>query len=294
VTEARDDRVIGGPSTYSIVGVDPEAGEAGVAVQSKFLSVGAFVPWARGGTGAVATQAMADITFGPQGLDYLDEGRSPEEVVEVLLAGDDMAAHRQVGVVAADGRSASYTGPECFEFANSVTGPGFAAQGNILTSLEVAPTMAETFSSHGGPLASRLLTSLAAGQEAGGEKRGMESAAMLVVKPDGGYGGNHDRWLDLRVDHHDDPITELAKLYDLHNLYFGKTERGDLLDFDLGLQQEVEGILRSIGWWEPHDDLERALFAWLGWHNLEERGLGMKHLDPLVLDELRKAKEENG
>ena len=213
-----------GPSTYSIVGADPEAGECGVAVQSKFLAVGAFVPWARGGVGAVATQAYAEITYGSRGLDLLESGLSPEDTIDRLTGDDEMRSHRQVGVVAADGRSASYTGEECFEYAVSVTGDGFAAQGNILSNPDVPEAMAETFRGSSGRLADRLLAALTAGETAGGEKRGMESAALLVVKPGGGYGGNHDRWLDLRIDHSDTPIEDLSGLLDLHTLYFGRTE----------------------------------------------------------------------
>jgi uncharacterized Ntn-hydrolase superfamily protein len=261
-------------------------------VQSKFLSVGAFVPWARGGVGAVATQAMADVMFGPRGLALLESGVEPEEAITELLAGDDMASHRQVGLVAANGRAASYTGADCFEYAVSRTGEGFAAQGNILTSNNVVDAMAETFMATEGVLAMRLLAALSAGQEAGGEKRGMESAALVVVKPGAGYGGNHDGWLDLRVDHADDPITELHGLLDLHMLFFGKSAPQDLLAFDASRRREVEDILVAIGWSERGSDLEQGLFSWLGWHNLEERWLGMEELDPLVLRELRAARKE--
>ncbi len=215
-----------GPSTYSIVAADPEAGECGVAVQSKFLAVGAFVPWARGGVGAVATQAFAEITYGNRGLELLESGLSPDDTIDRLTADDEMRGHRQVGVVAADGRSASYTGEDCFEHAVSVTGDDFAAQGNILSNAEVPEAMATAFRGSSGRLADRLLAALAAGEGAGGEKRGLESAALLVVRPGGGYGGNHDRWLDLRIDHSDSPIEDLGGLVDLHTLYFGRTERG--------------------------------------------------------------------
>ena len=153
-----------------------------MAVQSKFLAVGAFVPWARGGVGAVATQAFAEITYGNRGLALLESGRLPEDVIESLVADDEMRSHRQVGIVAADGTSATYTGEECFEHAVGVAGAGFAAQGNILSSPDVPVAMATTFTATPGRLADRLLASLAAGEEAGGEKRGMESAALLVVR----------------------------------------------------------------------------------------------------------------
>lgn len=279
-----------GPSTYSIVGADPEAGECGVAVQSKFLAAGAIVPFARGGVGAVATQAFANITYGPRGLDLLELGSSPQQAVDTLTGADDQAAHRQVGIVAADGTAASFTGDECFEYALHRTGDGFAAQGNILTGPDVVDAMADAFTSTAGPLAARLLAALTAGEEAGGEKRGMESAALLVVRPGGGYGGGHDRWLDLRVDHDDEPISALRRLVDLHDLYFGSSDPGDLLAFDQELRDEVTGLLRDLGWWDDEAGLEGNLVGWVGWHNLEERWLDMDRLDPLVLRELRKAR----
>jgi uncharacterized Ntn-hydrolase superfamily protein len=274
-------------STYSIVGADPDAGECGVAVQSKFLAVGAFVPWARGGVGAVATQAYAEITFGNRGLELLESGLSPEEVVEALVTADDMREHRQVGIVAADGRSATFTGGECFEHALGVSGENFAAQGNILTSPGVPHAMAEAFGSAPGDLAHRLLAALEAGEAAGGEKRGMESAALLVVRPGGGYGGNHDRWLDLRVDHSDSPIEELRRLLDLHTLYFGRTSEEDLLVFDEKIREEVRASLERLGWWNPERSLEENLQAWMGWHNLEERWADAERIDPVVLEQLR-------
>lgn len=279
----------GGPSTYSIVGADPEAGECGVAVQSKFLSVGAFVPWARGGVGAVATQAFAEVTYGNRGLDLLESGLSPDEAVESLVSADDMRDHRQVGIVAADGRSATFSGADCFEHATGVSGKNFAAQGNILTSPGVPEAMAKTFAGRAGNLASRLLTALAAGQEAGGEKRGMESAALLVVRPGGGYGGNNDRWLDLRVDHSDNPIDDLGRLLDLHTLYFGTTPEEDLLRLDDATRAEVRDLLEAAGWWDQGQSVEDNLQSWMGWHNLEERWADGGGLDPVVLRELRTA-----
>jgi uncharacterized Ntn-hydrolase superfamily protein len=278
-----------GPSTYSIVGTDPAAGECGVAVQSKFLAVGAFVPWARGGIGAVATQAYAEITYGSRGLELLESGLSPEDTIDRLTGHDEMRGHRQVGIVAADGSSASFTGEECFEHAGGVTGKNFAAQGNILTNAEVPQAMASAFLDTRGELAERLLAALAAGEEAGGEKRGMESAALLVVRPGGGYGGNHDRWLDLRIDHSDRPIEDLRGLLDLHTLYFGRTAEDELLPFDAGLQTEVTRILDSIEWADQVGSLDERIQSWLGWHNLEERWVGVERIDPVVLRELRSA-----
>jgi uncharacterized Ntn-hydrolase superfamily protein len=276
-------------STYSIVGADPEAGECGVAVQSKFLAVGAFVPWAKGGVGAVATQAFAEITYGNRGLDLLESGLSPQEVIDDLVGEDEMRKHRQAGIVAADGRSATFTGSECFEHATGIAGKNFAAQGNILTSPDVPEAMAKTFTTSDGNLAARLLAALAAGEKAGGEKRGMESAALLVVKPGGGYGGNNDRWLDLRVDHSDSPIEELGRLLDLHTLHFGRTSPDEMLPFDDDRQAEVKAMLEAAGWWDPETSLEENFQAWLGWHNLEERWVAMDRVDPVVLRQLSEA-----
>ncbi len=287
-----NDTETSGLSTYSIVGSDPEAGECGVAVQSKFLAVGAFVPWAAGGIGAVAVQAYPDITHGRHILDLLEDGLSPEAALEAILADDELRDNRQIGVVSAEGESSSFTGDACFEHARSVTGPGFAAQGNILSSPAVADAMAETFTAESGPLAERLLSALEAAQAAGGEKRGMESAAMVVVRPNGGYGGNHDRWLDLRVDHSDQPIAGLRRLFELHTLYFGQSSPEDLLALDEGLATEVESILRAIHWWDADSSLEDNLFSWMGWHNLEERRAPSGQIDPLVWRELRKSKKE--
>ncbi len=209
-----DPRVI---STFSIAASDPSAGEVGVAVQSKYLAVGAVVPWARAGVGAVATQAMGFAGFGPRILDALTAGQSPQSSMEAALATDRMAAHRQVGVVSASGQSASHTGAECMAWAGGLTGHGFAAQGNILAGEAVVREMARTFEGAAGPLAGRLLAALEAGQAAGGDKRGEQSAALIVEQS--GYadatGLGIDRMIDLRVDDHPHPITELRRLLDL-------------------------------------------------------------------------------
>ncbi len=276
--------------TYSIVGADPEAGEVGVAVQSKFLAVGAIVPWARGGVGAVAVQAYPDVTTGARALDLLAEGEDPTAVLRTVVAADERADERQVGVVAADGRSASHTGAACFDHAGSRTGPGYAAQGNVLTSPQVLDALAGTFAEGTGRLAVRLLDALRAGQDAGGERRGMESAALMVCRPGGGYGGNHDRYLDLRVDHADDPIAGLRDLLVVHDHLVLPTPRAEWLPLDEELRDEIRGELVAAGWLERGADdaaVTRQLEQWLGWENLEERWLGPMWLDPVVLGHLR-------
>jgi uncharacterized Ntn-hydrolase superfamily protein len=274
--------------TFSIVAADPAADEVGVAVQSKFLAVGALVSWARGGVGAVATQAFADVSLGPRGLDLLADGVEPSAAVERLLAGDGQRETRQVGLVDATGRAASFTGAECFEHASSVLGEGFACQGNIMATGRVVPAMAEAFEAATGPLAERMLETLRAAQREGGDRRGQESSALLVAKPGGGYGGTHDRYIDLRVDHHDAPIEELARLLELHRFYFQRPADADLLAADPALEAEIGELLDSVGKRSPDQDLWDALFDYMGWENLEERWAGPGRIDPQVLEYLRR------
>jgi len=274
--------------TFSIVAADPETEEVGVGVQSKFLAVGALVSWARAGVGAVATQAFADVTFGPLGLDAMAEGLTPQEALDRLMAGDEGRESRQVGLVDATGRSASFTGSECFEHASSVTGEGFACQGNIMATDRVVPAMAEVFRGAAGPLPERMMEALRAAQREGGDRRGQESAALLVAKPGGGYGGTHDRYIDLRVDHHEAPIEELARLLELHRFYFRRPADADLVAADPALEAEIGELLVSLGKRSPDQDLWDALFDYMGWENLEERWVGPGRIDPQVLEYLRR------
>jgi uncharacterized Ntn-hydrolase superfamily protein len=204
------------PSTFSIVAADPEAGEAGVAVASRFFAVGTVVPFAKAGVGAVATQSNANTTFGPRGLELLEKGLRPDEVVAVLTRADEGREQRQLGVVAAGGASATYTGPKCNAWAGGRSGPGYAVQGNILTGEEVVAAMEKAFlGSKGKPLAERLYAAIVAGDAAGGDSRGRQSAALVVVRAKGGYNGFTDRAVDLRVDDHASPIVELGRLLGL-------------------------------------------------------------------------------
>lgn len=266
---------------------DPEADEVGVAVQSKFLAVGSLVSWARGGIGAVATQALADVSLGPRGLDLLAAGMEPAEALERLLDGDEQRETRQVGLVDARGRAASFTGAECIEFASSVLGEGFACQGNIMATDRVVPAMAEAYRAAEGPLAERLLEALRAAQREGGDRRGQESAVLLVAKPGGGYGGNHDRYIDLRVDHHNEPIEELARLLDLHQLYLRRPSEDEVVPVDAELEAEIGRHLTHLGKRSRGQDLWDALFDYMGWENLEERWVGKGRIDQRVLDYLR-------
>src|SRR5918995_4507976 len=211
-------------ATYSIAACDLEAGRWGVATQSKFLGVGSVVPWAEPHVGAIATQAYANPRYGPEGLALLREGLSAEEVVERLTSEDEGRDHRQLGVVDQEGRSASFTGAECLDWAGGRTGTGYAAQGNILVSQETVDAIAETFEQTvGKPVAERLLDCLDAAHAAGGDSRGQQSAALLVVQKDGGYANLSDVAVDLRVDDHQRPLDELRRLHGLHDAIFGKT-----------------------------------------------------------------------
>jgi uncharacterized Ntn-hydrolase superfamily protein len=273
-------------ATYSLVACDLATREWGVAVQSKFPAVGAVVPWAEPEVGAVATQAMANVSYGPKGLELLREGRSAPQVLARLTEDDDEREHRQVGIVDVAGRGATYTGPSCLPWAGGVTGEGYAAQGNILVSEETVVALARTFeASAGQALAVRLLKALAAAQRAGGDRRGQQSAALYVVKKDSGYGASSDVLVDLRVDDHPRPIEELERLWGIHDLLFGRTPDEDWLEVDAALASELRGRLAALG---HEGDLEQALTAWAGVENLEERVRGADRVDPVLLAELRK------
>lgn len=207
-------------STFSIVGYDPSNGDLGIAVQSKFFAVGAVVPWAEAGVGAIATQSWANTTFGPRGLELLKIGLSAKQTLDHLIKDDKGKNTRQVGIVDANGNAANYTGEECHDWAGAISGEHFTAQGNILTGEEVVKAMGSTFEKSKGELADRLLDALIAGQEKGGDKRGQQSAALFVVRKNGGYSGFNDRYVDLRVDDHQKPIQELKRLLDIHKKFF--------------------------------------------------------------------------
>jgi uncharacterized Ntn-hydrolase superfamily protein len=272
--------------TYSIAACDTERGQWGVATQSKFLAVGSVVPWAEPGVGAVATQAYANPRYGPDGLALLRAGHDAAEVVERLTAADDDRDQRQLGVVDARGGSATYTGAKCHDWAGGRIGPCFAAQGNILVSEATADALAETFvATAERPLAERLLACLAAAQAAGGDRRGQQSAALLVVEADGGYAGLSDVAVDLRVDDHAAPVSELERLYAIHDALFGKTPPEDWLDVDAALAAELTERLAALGY---DDALQDAYVAWAGAENLEERVDGIGRIDPVVLEELRR------
>jgi len=269
-------------STYSICACDLAAGQWGVATQSKFLAVGSVVPWAAPHVGAIATQSYANPRYGPEGLELLREGFSAEDVVERLTAADGERALRQLGIVDGEGRAATFTGEECHAWAGGRTGSGYAAQGNILVSGDTVDALAETFEATGGrPLAERLLDCLDAAEAAGGDSRGRQSAALLVVERDGGYASLSDTLVDLRVDDHPDPLVELRRIHRLHDLLFGTTPRQDWIPVDDALRAELAERLARAG--------QPSLAAWAGVENLEERVEGDDAIDPVVLERLREA-----
>jgi uncharacterized Ntn-hydrolase superfamily protein len=273
-------------ATYSIAACDLEAQQWGVATQSKFLGVGSVVTWAEPQTGAVATQAYANPRYGPDGLALLRDGLSAEEVVERLTSADEGRNHRQLGVVDGEGGSATFTGSECMEWAGGRTGPCYAAQGNILVSAATVEAIASTFErTAGAPLAERLLDCLDAAQAAGGDRRGQQSAALLVVEREGGYAGLSDSVVDLRVDEHARPLEELRRIYGLHQAIFGKTPREQWVEVEGALADELRERLARLGY---EGELGDAFFTWAGNENLEERVDGVEAVDPVVLEELRR------
>jgi uncharacterized Ntn-hydrolase superfamily protein len=306
--------------TFSIVAHDSATGDLGVAVQSKFLAVGAVVPWARAGVGAVATQAFANVAYGPDALAALASGAAATEALDRLVAADALSAQRQVGIVDAAGRAASHTGRQCFRWAGGRVGEGFAAQGNILAGPEVVDALAERFVAGGLPFAELLVACLADADTAGGDRRGRQSAALLVVRAGGGYGGGNDRWIDLRVDDHADPIAELGRVLALQRLYFDRPAAADLVPLDPALAAELRTRLTSLGAGaggslgatyqpmsgdgDPEDprpaigaaralpdgwdaSWQRALTDWMAVENLEERTAAPGWIDPRVVEFIR-------
>ncbi len=265
---------------HSVDGADGGTVSLGVAVASKFLAVGAAVPAGAADIGAIATQAFANLAYRPDGLRLLGEGRSAQETLDALTAADEGRDQRQAGVVDASGRSATFTGAGCHDWAGGRTGDGYAVQGNILTGPDVVEAMERAWLGSEGRLADRLLAALTAGDLAGGDRRGRQSAALLVVRRAGGYGGTSDVEVDLRVDDHPDPVPELGRLLDLHRLYFDRPDPDTLLPLEGELADEVALRLRSLGF-ETLDD-------WAGVENYEERMVDGQ-IDPLVLGRLRAA-----
>ncbi|HEX2774819.1 MAG TPA: DUF1028 domain-containing protein [Micromonosporaceae bacterium] len=276
--------------TFSIVVRSDDGRLHGVAVASKFLAVGSVVPVAEADVGALATQAYANVAYRPQGMAMLRTGVSAEHVVAGLIAADPGRAQRQVGVVGTAGDGATFTGDECHDWAGGVAGPGFAIQGNILAGPQVVGAVRDAWLAGDArePMARRLLSALGAGDRAGGDRRGRQSAALLVVAKSGGYGGTSDVVVDLRVDDHPDPLSELARLLDIHEMLFGRPDPETLLDLTGDLADEVAALLAAAGHPPAGGNLDAALASWTGVENLEER-LVTGRIDPAVLAHLRRS-----
>jgi uncharacterized Ntn-hydrolase superfamily protein len=268
--------------TFSLVACDRDKRQWGVVVASKFLAAGAIVPWGQAEAGAVATQAFAHVPYGPDGLKLLAAGATAQETIDRLTGADADFQERQIGVVDAAGGSATFTGTGCFEWAGGRTGDGYAAQGNLLAGPAVVAALADTFESTEGPLVERMLAALQAGDEAGGDRRGRQSAAVIIRQTDGGYGGNNDLLIDLRVDDHPDPVTELQRLYAMQNLLFGRTPEEQLIPLEQ-VRAELSELLGRVG---HGGDIDAGLRTWAGMENLEER-LSPGRIDPVVLAVLR-------
>ncbi len=309
--------------TFSIVAIDRATGDIGVAVASKFLAVGSVVPWAAAGVGGIATQALANVRYGPDGLAALTAGRTAEQVVAALTEADPGAAERQLGVVDVRGNGATYTGDGCLPWAGGRTGPGYAAQGNILAGAHVVDALAASFESATGLLPDRLLAALLAADRAGGDRRGRQSAALLVVRTAGGYNEGDDRWIDLRVDDHADPVPELIRIRAVWRTLMERPEPEDLIAIDAALAAELRERLTRLGWgpdaldvdaafqarmraelgavprigearpamdgWGP--DWDAALLGWIGVANFEARSAAPGWIDPAVLAAVREASD---
>jgi uncharacterized Ntn-hydrolase superfamily protein len=298
-------------STFSIVGIDPATGDVGVAVQSKFPNVRPIVPWAEAGVGAIATQSFINVAYGPKGLSLLRNGASAEEALRILIQNDSNRDVRQVGIIDAKGNSASWTGRECFDWAGGITGTtsggkgvvitgkGFAAQGNTLVGKETVEALATTFQQTSGSLGDRLVAAIVAGGKAGGDRRGEESAALLVKRKGAGYDGTTDDLIDISIYDHARPLQELERLYKLHKLYYFRTDAKNLIKIDQAICRELQAILGN----KPYKGFlfydgpvngvfdaktKKALQDFMGWENYDIRVRDDDQIDREVLDDIRK------
>ncbi|MEH7247710.1 DUF1028 domain-containing protein [Neobacillus niacini] len=279
--------------TFSIVGFDPLEKEWGIAVQSKFLGVGAVVPWAKAGAGAVATQSYANTAYGPKALELMEQGKTAQETLELLLADDLDREMRQVGLIDSKGNAATFTGKACYDWAGGVTGTHFAAQGNILVDEKTVDAMAHVFTETTGTLADKLLAALDAGQEAGGDSRGKQSAALYIVKEKGGYGGFNDRFMDLRVDDHQDPIKELLRIYQLQQLYFAPSKPERIAEIEGEIKNQLLHHLTRLNYLSSElpssEEIFKALTAFIHTENFEMREQSTGLIDLEVLEYMKQS-----
>jgi len=280
--------------TFSIVAFDPANGDLGVAVQSKFPNVGVSIPFAKAGIGAVATQSYCNTSYGPRGLALLENGASPQQAIEILTGNDEQRDYRQVGIIDAQGRAASFTGAHCFDWAGSVQGPCCAAQGNTLAGPQVVENMLQTFTERSGSLAERLMAALQAGQASGGDRRGQQSVALLVVRAGGGYGGFDDRYVDISIYDHPTPIAELERLYAIHRLTYFRSNPDQLVTIETAIANELQQILHARGFYKGaatglcDENLRKALRDFMGWENYDERIRNDDLIDLEVLEDMRR------
>lgn len=279
--------------TFSIVAFDPATGDLGVVVASKFPNVRGVIPFAKAGVGAVATQSFCNTAYATQGFALLENGATPAQAVDILTANDPDRASRQLGIVDAQGRSATFTGAGCFDWCGGLTGPNYAAQGNVIQGEQVLRALVATLHATTGTLADRLLAALAAGQAAGGDRRGQQSAALLVVRKNGGYGVNNDSYVDISIPDHPQPIAELQRVYALYGLTYFRSKPENLIPIDGILAVELQTLLYERGFYkEPLIGVfdaatKQALRAFMGWENYDERMREDELIDLEVLADMR-------
>ncbi len=267
------------PSTFSLVARDVSNGDLGVIVQSKFPAVGSVVPWAEADVGAIATQAWANVSYGPRGLVLLRDGQSARATLKVLIESDEGSQHRQIGIVDAKGEVAVHTGKECMDWAGHVTGDGYTCQGNILAGEAVVVDMAEAYETTEGDLIDRMLAALKAGQAAGGDRRGMQSAALFVVRTEGGYEGGNDRYVDVRVDEHPRPIEELERIFKIYDMtLLSREDVSNLYPIGGPIATRIQGVLYDLGFLKEvsfdqdwTQEAEAALQEWTNTNNFENK-----------------------
>ena len=281
------------PSTFSIVARDPVNGDLGIIVQSKFPAVGGLVPWAKAKIGAIATQAWANVGYGPNGLEFLESGKSASETLKILLDGDEGREHRQIGIVDTNGQAVAHTGKECMEWAGQIVGDGFTCQGNILAGETVVVDMAEAYETTEGDLIDKLFAGLIAGQTAGGDRRGMQSAAVLVVREGGGYEGGNDRYVDVRVDEHPSPIEELVRVFNIYDMTLLSREDPNLLvKIEGDLLAIIQEALVILGYLEKESEnvfnekTKSALSEWTNTNNFENKARDDGTIWPSVMEYL--------